>query len=536
MIDIPTWTKRWIQISQLDNTEIDQKNDESLLKRFNKNIKKGLKEIEGFTGFFPIQQKVIPYILDGINCDVNNYYSSDVCISVPTGEGKTLCYVIPIANYLYNRTYPNLSVLVLVPTRELANQVKNVFTIFTKVNKGRFPIKITTLTGQQSFSNEMHQLSTIQPDVVISTPGRLCEHYNQLVISQDQQEIPELFRNIHFIIVDEVDRLLSQPYNDWLSIVNNISKYILSKEDNGELGLAKKTPIRILLSATISNSPYKLNQLDLVRPIYFISSVTGESNIPSRMSQKFVKVTNKKYKPQTLLCLIYQLLLNKKQRKSLSKLVTEDQKSEIKGIPKAYKTYFKAVIFCSSKETTSNLTKYLQQELSKSNRDDLFFIVNTKDENNNINDSNNEDIQDRKILIPINNTDNSETNNDSSDNVQKLLVEEFSSLLLQKERNLLMKKFNNNEFNILVCSDILARGIDISDIDIVINYDVPNNIKTYIHRAGRTARAGKIGYTYTMVENNQIRHFIKLINSKYKITHKQTMFVRIKKQQTNYKD
>ncbi|XP_665513.1 hypothetical protein, partial [Cryptosporidium hominis TU502] len=69
----------------------------------------------------------------------------------------------------------------------------------------------------------MHQLSTIQPDVVISTPGRLCEHYNQLVISQDQQEIPELFRNIHFIIVDEVDRLLSQPYNDWLSIVNNIS-------------------------------------------------------------------------------------------------------------------------------------------------------------------------------------------------------------------------------------------------------------------------------------------------------------------------
>ncbi|OII72420.1 EIF4a-1 family RNA SFII helicase [Cryptosporidium ubiquitum] len=533
MIDIPTWTKRWIQISQLDNTEIDQKNDEDLLKRFNKNIKKGLKEIEGFTGFFPIQQKVIPYILNGINSDINNYYSSDICISVPTGEGKTLCYVIPIANYLYNRTFPSLSVLVLVPTRELANQVKNVFTIFTKVNKGRFPIKITTLTGQQSFSNEMHQLSTIQPDVVISTPGRLCEHYNQLIISQDQQEIPEIFRNIHFIIIDEVDRLLSQPYNDWLSIVNDISKYIISQENNGELGLAKKIPIRILLSATISNSPYKLNQLDLIRPIYFITSVTGESNIPSRMYQRYIKVTNKRFKPETLLCLIYQLLLNKKQRNSLSKLVAENQKADIKGIPKVYKTYFKAVIFCSSKETTSNLTKYLQQELSKSNRNDLFFVFNSNDETNNQISFNFENIHNSKILIPFNTINHSETSQNSQDNLQTLQIEEFSSLLLQKERNLLMKKFNNNEFNILVCSDILARGIDISDVDIVINYDVPNNIKTYIHRAGRTARAGKTGYTYTMVESNQIRHFIKLVNSKYKNTHRQTMFVRIKKQTNN---
>lgn len=493
-------------------------------------MRKGLDEIEGFTGFFPIQQKVIPYILNGINSDINNCYSSDICISVPTGEGKTLCYVIPISNYLYNRTFPSLTVLVLVPTRELANQVKNVFTIFTKVNKGRFPIKITTLTGQQSFSSEMHQLSTIQPDIVISTPGRLCEHYNQLIISQNQQEIPEIFRNIHFIIVDEVDRLLSQPYNDWLSIVNDISKYIISQESNGELGLTKKAPTRILLSATISNSPYKLNQLDLIRPIYFISSVTGESNIPSRMCQKYIKVTNKKFKPETLLCLIYQLLLNKRQRSSLSKMVTDRQKSEIKGIPKVYKTYFKAVIFCSSKETTSNLTKYLKQELNKSNRNDLFFVVNNNDENNNQLDSNCEIIHNEKVLIPFNTIYSSETN---QDHFHELKIEEFSSLLLQKERNLLMKKFNNNEFNILVCSDILARGIDISDIDIVINYDVPSNIKTYIHRAGRTARAGKTGYTYTMVENNQIRHFIKLVNSKYKNTHKQTIFIRIKKQ-TSY--
>ncbi|KAJ1605018.1 eIF4a-1-like RNA SFII helicase Dbp6p [Cryptosporidium canis] len=452
-----------------------------------------------------------------MNRDANSYYSSDICVSVPTGEGKTLCYVIPIANYLYRRAYPCLSALVLVPTRELANQVKSVFSVFTRVNKGRFPIKVTTLTGQQSFSNEMQQLSTIHPDVVISTPGRLCEHYNQLVLSQDRQGIPEIFQNVHFIIVDEVDRLLSQPYNDWTSIINDISKYVVSQESSGELGLGRRTPVRVLLSATISNSPYKLNQLSLTRPIYFISSVTGESNVPSRMCQKYIKVTNKRFKPDALVCLIYQLLLDKGQRRSLGKLVSEGQKSEVKGIPKTYKGYFKAVVFCSSKETTSNLTKYLQTEFSRTDRTDLWFVVQNRDVPG-----------EEGTRVPVFPRMDQE---DSSENgPRRLQVEEFSSLLLQKERNLLMRKFNRNEFNILVCSDILARGIDISDIDIVINYDVPSNIKTYIHRAGRTARAGKVGYTYTLVETSQMRHFFKLVSSKCKNVHKQTMFIRILKQ------
>lgn len=505
---------RWVQISQLDNAKVEEEKDEKLFERLNRNVKKGLKEIEGFKGFFPVQQEVIPYILDGMNRDVNNYYSSDICISVPTGEGKTLCYVIPIANYLYDRTYPCLSVLVLVPTRELANQVKSVFAVFTKTGKGRFPIQIVTLTGQQPFYSEVQQLSKIQPDVVISTPGRLCEHYSQLVISQDHQGIPEIFKNIHFIVVDEVDRLLSQPYNDWLFIINQISKYMVSQESNGELGLARKTPVRILLSATISNSPYKLDQLSLTRPIYFISSTTGESNVPFRMCQKYIKVFNNRFKPESLLCLIYQLLLSKKQRKMISRLLPEHSRSEIKDVPKTYKTYFKVVIFCSSKETTSNLTKYLQTELTKVDRDDMYIIVPSS-------------TAEEKTKIPMTQSNHPADDERSQGGLQKLQVEEFSSLLLQRERNLLMNRFKNNEFNILVCSDILARGIDISDVDIVINYDVPANIKTYIHRAGRTARAGKTGYTYTLVEASQIGHFIRLIKPKRKSVHKQAMFVKI---------
>ncbi|KAH8740134.1 hypothetical protein FG386_001795 [Cryptosporidium ryanae] len=563
MLDIPAWTERWVQVKELGENEHQDKSNE-LIKGLNKNVRKGIKKMTNYNGLFPIQEKVIPYILNSIDKDVNNRYSNDICISVPTGEGKTLCYVIPISNYLYNRPYPCLSVLVLVPTRELANQVKSVFSIFTSKNKGRFPIKITTLTGQHSFSNEMRELNSVNaPDIVISTPGRLCEHYDQLLMSEEfepgqncesgfidnnenknkpikkNKRVPLLFRNIYFIVIDEVDKLLSQTYNNWQDIVNGISKSVELDENCGEMGLSIKKPIKILLSATISNSSYKINQLNLTRPVYFISSISGQSNIPSKMFQRYIKVSNKKYKPNSLLCFIYQLNMSKSNRKQLLKLLSDDnnnseyEKRSIKQIPKYYKKQFKAVVFCSNKVTTSNLALFLQKELSKSNRNDLVFRVprlnnvrdgrgsNSTDNNDGecINDIDEDNYVNLKTVCKVKPLDKPET----------LKVEEFSSLLLQKERNNLIRKFNNNEFNILVCSDILARGIDISDIDIVINYDVPNNIKTYIHRAGRTARAGKSGHTYTMVESNQIRHFMQLTNSRNSSVHKQRLYLSLEK-------
>ena len=63
----------------------------------------------------------------------------------------------------------------------------------------------------------------------------------------------------------------------------------------------------------------------------------------------------------------------------------------------------------------------------------------------------------------------------------------------------MLNKFNSGTFDILVCSDALARGIDIGQIDYVISYDSPAFVKTYIHRVGRTARAGRAGTAITLV-------------------------------------
>jgi superfamily II DNA/RNA helicase len=81
----------------------------------------------------------------------------------------------------------------------------------------------------------------------------------------------------------------------------------------------------------------------------------------------------------------------------------------------------------------------------------------------------------------------------------KLAAEEIHSDLDQKSREQYLQDFRNQKTNILVATDILSRGIDIDDIDLVINYDVPNDGEDYIHRIGRTARAATSGTAFTLV-------------------------------------
>lgn len=81
----------------------------------------------------------------------------------------------------------------------------------------------------------------------------------------------------------------------------------------------------------------------------------------------------------------------------------------------------------------------------------------------------------------------------------KLLVEEIHSDLEQQKREQVLQDFRNKKLNILVATDILSRGIDIEDIDLVINYDVPNDGEDYVHRIGRTARAASTGTAFTLV-------------------------------------
>ncbi|KAG0314479.1 ATP-dependent RNA helicase dbp6 [Linnemannia gamsii] len=92
-----------------------------------------------------------------------------------------------------------------------------------------------------------------------------------------------------------------------------------------------------------------------------------------------------------------------------------------------------------------------------------------------------------------------------------IVVAEFSSDLPKSKRASILRAFNNGEIHLLICSDLISRGMDLSPVSCVINYDSPVYMKKYIHRVGRTARAGKSGTAYSLVEMQEARHFKEMI-------------------------
>ncbi len=94
--------------------------------------------------------------------------------------------------------------------------------------------------------------------------------------------------------------------------------------------------------------------------------------------------------------------------------------------------------------------------------------------------------------------------------MKKLDARPMHSDLTQKERDEVMLDFRNGKVDVLVATDIVARGIDVDDIPLVINYDVPRDAEDYVHRIGRTARAESLGMAVTLVSTEERRYFQKI--------------------------
>ncbi|HEY9116368.1 MAG TPA: C-terminal helicase domain-containing protein, partial [Roseivirga sp.] len=91
-----------------------------------------------------------------------------------------------------------------------------------------------------------------------------------------------------------------------------------------------------------------------------------------------------------------------------------------------------------------------------------------------------------------------------------LNAKEISSDLEQKDREEILREFKNKKLQILVATDVISRGIDVDNIDMVINYDVPNDPEDYIHRIGRTARAASEGEAVTFINPDDMYKFSRI--------------------------
>lgn len=359
-------------------------------------ILRALKE-ENYIEPTTIQRKAIPLILN----------RKDLLGSAQTGTGKTAAFAIPILQHLYleRRQYNNsqtIKSLVITPTRELAIQIAESFSVYGKYTG----IKNTVVYGGVS---QAPQTSALREgvDVLVATPGRLLDLMDQGYVR---------LNDIEYFVLDEADRMLDMGF------IHEIRKIIAKLPAKRQsLFFSATMPAKIVeLSRKILRFPEKVE----VSPV----SSTAE--------------TIKQYVYYT----------NKSDKKDLLFHILKDQKIN------------PVLLFARTKHGADRITRNLKKQKISSNA-----IHGDK---------------------------------------------------AQNQRQRALSEFKTRDVRVLVATDIAARGIDIDKLKYVINYDIPNVAEDYVHRIGRSGRAGDEGIAISLCEpeeNLYIKDIEKLINQKIEV-------------------
>ncbi|XP_068098660.1 ATP-dependent RNA helicase DDX51 [Hyperolius riggenbachi] len=403
--------------------------------------------------FFPVQAEVIPAILQsctgGFLLGRGGYRPSDICVSAPTGSGKTLAFVIPIVQLLLNRVVCEVRALVVLPTKELAQQVCKVFNIYVDGTG----LKVVLVAGHKSFAKEQESLVLAKSsgfcslaDILVCTPGRLVDHI--------QQTEGFTLRHLRFLVIDEADRMIDSMNQDWLPHVTKAAfktdpdshPVLFTRKDNVVTTVANSCQCQIplqklLFSATLTHNPEKLQQLGLYQPRLFTSLHKQPPKATAEDPDGPVSAGNFSL-PEGLTHYYIPCNLNSKPLILLHFLLTL--------------RFSRVLCFANSRESSHR----------------LFLLV--------------------KLFGGIG-------------------VAEFSSRLSPGERKKTLKEFEQGKLQLLISTDATARGIDIKGVKCVINYDAPQYIRTYVHRVGRTARAGKAGLAFTMLLNIQEERYFNML-------------------------
>ncbi len=373
--------KQFINPNRFINKNITEKSEASTQPvehrfadfQFSEQLEKNIAVAELITPS-PIQDKTIPLVLNG----------SDVIGLANTGTGKTAAFLLPVLEKLQkNRKYN--SVLIMAPTRELAQQIDAEFRKFS------FGMRLYTAVcvGGVNINGQIKQLRR-GPHVIIGTPGRLKDLLDRGMIQTD---------SIDTLILDEADRMLDMGF------VHDI-RYIVDQLPNNRQTLC--------FSATMNAAVESITRDFMESPITVSVKVT-ETN--DHIYQDVITYQDDEHKKEQLIYMLKQ--------------------SEFE----------KVIVFGETKHGVQRLSDKLLKEGITSNA-----IHGNKN---------------------------------------------------QGQRNRALTSFKSDESNVLVATDVAARGLDIPNVTHVINFDQPSSYDDYIHRIGRTGRGGKTGVALTFVKSGR---------------------------------
>lgn len=346
------------------------------------NIIRSVKKM-GYLKPFPIQEQAVPVILKG----------KDLMGIAQTGSGKTACFVMPILEKLQNaeaKKDRNIQVLILVPTRELAIQIDEVFKAFTENLKRE--IRTMAVYGGVSINPQMKGMFGVE--VLIATPGRLLDliDHNALSISQ-----------IQHLVVDEADKMFQLGFGEEMNKLFAM------------MPVAKQVT---LFSATLNDKVSEIKERLSVNPVII------------EIKKNEVEIDN-----------IEQLAYH---------VAPENKGPFLRYLIKEKKVE-KALIFVSSTRSADNLVEKLKKN--------------------------------------------------------KIKVVAIHSQKSQGARRNNLEEFKVNGAQILVATDLIGRGIHIESLPCVINYELPRSPLDYVHRIGRTGRAGETGTAISILTDDELQHF-----------------------------
>jgi superfamily II DNA/RNA helicase len=335
----------------------------------------------GYTEPTPVQAQAIPVIMAG----------HDLMASSQTGSGKTAAFILPALNRLATPSaMPGKGprVLVLTPTRELAQQVCDAATKYGK----NMRFKIISILGGMPYPVQNRLLSS-HVDILVATPGRLIDHLERGRID---------FSRLEVLILDEADRMLDMGFVDDVERIAQATP---------------KTRQTLLFSATLDGVVGNLASRLLKEPKRI--SVSAAKDKHENIEQRMMFADDMAHK-----------------NKMLSHLLTDVDMNQ-------------ALVFTATKRDADALADKLS--------------------------------------------------------AQGLSVAALHGDMNQRERNRTLLNMRNGNIRILVATDVAARGLDVRGISHVINFDLPKFAEDYVHRIGRTGRAGASGIAISFASNRDVQ-------------------------------